>query len=120
MVLGSSLARLNEMSMLLGGAGLLPLGEAHHKCLLDLVWVVDEIRRSMGQRGSLKVVLLCLALDDGVAEVNLIQFLSIVRVLAHDVVNEALLLPIEVLLEKFLGDHLVFASAEEVLEILSE
>ena len=122
MVLGSSLARLNEISMLLGGAGLLPLGKAHHKCLLDLVWVVDEIRRSVGQRGSLEVVLLCLALDDGVAEVDLIQLLSIVCILAHDVVNEALLLPVEVLFEELLRDHLVRACAvpHEVLEILSE
>lgn len=72
MVNGSSLARLNEISMLLGGAGLLPLGKAHHKCLLDLVRVVDEIRRSRGQRGSLRVVLLRLTLDDGVAEAYLI------------------------------------------------
>ena len=71
-VLGSSLARLNEISVLLRGAGLLPLGKAHHQRLLDLVWVVDEIRRRGDQRGSLGVALLRLILDDGVAEVDLI------------------------------------------------
>lgn len=108
MILGGSFARLNEMSMLLRRAGLLSLGKAHHKCLLNLVGVVDEIRCCMGKREGLGVVLLRLVLDDGVAELYVLQFLSILCILAHDVINEALLLPSEVVFEKCLRERLVF------------
>ena len=62
----------------------------------------------MGQREGLGVVLLRLVLDDGVAEVYVLQFLSILCVLAHNVINEALLLPSEVVFEECLRECLVF------------
>ena len=58
LVLCCSLARLNQLPVLLRGACLLSLAKTHDQGFFDLVRVVDEVGSSTGLRCRLREVLL--------------------------------------------------------------